>query len=596
MQNKKSLNILILITVLLIIVFIGATLVLKYNMGKKDEIFFSDFTEKYYSNFIELDEKEKENINIELEKSYIEDDYRAGFSKYEVKQNIEEIYNKLIVAYQMNNEDLINDIKNIYIEETSKRKINLQTLSILDLVYYLKLSKLIDFSIDEEEVYNQVLKYYDESDNLFFINNENDNLADKIIITSKVVEALNDNALLQVDIVPQSIEKLEKIYFAYNFKNYTDESTLYNSGAEIIYALNKVKSEVTITNNHISWLNSWENNTININSMFEALRFIQFVEISNILGIEKSTHNLEKYLDTLVLDEEFDDFSFISDLNMLVELEKYRELSISVIDNLETRLSNFSLFKENIDIQNTFYGYILAKKSDFIIDEEKIKATIDEYYSVIKNLTQPDKLLHTLYYTVLMDKILNNGFLSVEKSLVIEKLEIFYSSELPISQTRLVIEIASSLAYDGKMHLKSSYIKKIHNNIREILYSDENYDYSEIVDAFITNAYLNNMKQTVSTSDFNKIKNSLGYKGGYKYKSTDETAYVSSTYYVMKIYYILEDLNFASNLFEENRTFVSSLKLKEGIYLETRINEEINLNTIYYGNAISKAKVHASKA
>lgn len=154
-----------LAVIFLFIVILGIILFLYYYNNRiyimKDKNSFIE------GNIIEgsLSEAECININSLLREKVYEDDEYYGFN--DNKENVDlytaNTFVKIAVTLQDN--DMINLLSS---KLQFLSNVNTDSMSMLNLIYYVNICEALDIHYNLEQIYNNLQKYYDNNDRLFF--------------------------------------------------------------------------------------------------------------------------------------------------------------------------------------------------------------------------------------------------------------------------------------------------------------------------------------------------------------------------------------------------------------------------------------------
>lgn len=261
----------------------------------------------------------------------------------------------------------------------------------------------------------------------------------------------------------------------------------------------------------------------------------------------------------------------------------------------------FKADNEKIDLQSTLYGILLADKSGFQYNKDKVQNFINQNYQFIEESREPLEITNYLYYTIILDQIINNfdvkynsDFIQKKADYVLKNIKYDYeNAEESIQETRKILEIIMDLQiHNVDVHITEKQRKKIKKGLKAYWKQEELTNSFLITDMYIINDILN--LDIVNTDDFNRIHNLLLSNSGNKmYNDKSMAADIFTTY---KFEICLERMN-NYNFLEEKQKFARSLKIKEGIYClyDDSENLLIELASVVYGNIICKEEIGGDK-
>ena len=362
------------------------------------------------------------NANMKyIEDMYFEYDNYAGFSDDDIQFNIKEIYGYLSLLDLLGMNDEINTFSSNYNNLILKDSI--QFNSLIDFMYYNKVLDILNISTSTIDIESVLDCYYDSNDNLFFNIYSGESLNSKLIVSSIVNSEFKDDSVFN------KYNLLNGIETAYNNFIFYDDSygyTFYNSGGIIMYAMNSFDlMNETIINQHLEWFNSWLNyySSLDYTEITQVIQYSEFYKIERIFNQESK--QLDEYFSTLKYEEISDFYSVYNFIESIKDIKS----NIEYIEQLETYLSKevnnlFYLFSVNIDLEDTYYGVLLAQLIGHQINEEKIKITmLSYYYTILKGVDTFQDTVQ-LYYLLLLNDIIDAN---LDKDLIYNKLNLLFN-------------------------------------------------------------------------------------------------------------------------------------------------------------------------
>ncbi len=588
-----------LAVIFLFIVILGIILFLYYYNNRiyimKDKNSFIE------GNIIEgsLSEAECININSLLREKVYEDDEYYGFN--DNKENVDlytaNTFVKIAVTLQDN--DMIN-LLNSKLQFLSN--VNTDSMNMLNLIYYVNICEALDIHYNLGQIYNNLQKYYDNNDRLFYLNSENDSINIKITITALCCNAIKDNELFNIFDLKKGVITA---YDHYTFET-SGTSSLYNSGGDILYCLDVIGEVDKIDlHKHKSWFEYWKNQyeVMNIEDVESLLQYSEFFKIAKIFDKDYSNQKLKKSYDSMsdgYLSEELDYFMLI---NSIENIDVYDNAVFNsvLLENVEEHIRRGKLFEAKIDLQSTLYGILLADKSGFQYNKEKLQNFINQNYQLIEESRDTPEITNYLYYTIILDQIANNFNVNYNSNFIQEKIDfvlknIKYGTENgaeSIEETRKILEIIMDLQiHNVDVHITEKQRKKISKGLKSCWNREELKNSFLITDMYIISDILK--LDIVKPDDFIQVHNLLLSNGGNKMKKDELMAADIFTTYKFEV--CLERMNDYTCL-EDKKQFAESLKIKEGIYCLYDDSEDmlIELASVLYGNTICKREIGGDK-
>lgn len=254
-----------------------------------------------------------------------------------------------------------------------------------------------------------------------------------------------------------------------------------------------------------------------------------------------------------------------------------------------------------IDLQSTLYGILLADKSGFQYNKEKLQNFINQNYQLIEESRDTSEITNYLYYTIILDQIANNFNVNYNSNFIQEKIDFVlkntkYGTENEaesIEETRKILEIIMDLQiHNVDVHITEKQRKKISKGLKSCWNREELKNSFLITDMYIISDILK--LDIVKPDDFIQVHNLLLSNGGNKMKKDESMAADIFTTYKFEV--CLERMNDYTCL-EDKKQFVESLKIKEGIYCLYDDSEDmlIDLASVLYGNTICKREIGGDK-
>lgn len=587
-KNKKKIrNITSIIIIVIIIIALVCFILIKYKQNKKAVIKSYSFSEMRLPSLSTIP---YENINDVLESLYIENDKLCGFAGD---------YYKSVDLYTANSIVCLADILPDFDNSIFKDKLqflsnaNMENFDFLNLTYYIDLCSLLDIDLNYSTINEELNKYYDKTENLFFLDSESDSIHIKLIATALVKKAMKDNLSSEIFSLENGIKKAYEDYVFLTEK----DITLYNSGGDILYCISIFNMNDILDISELSdWFDYWEKiyNEIEINSIMDALQYSEFLNIARIFEPNYSNEKIKKFYYDLTEQ----DISNINDFNIIYNVLK----NIDVLDekNVNQRLSNqikniidsdsFVVLKT--DVKSTVYGVLLSQNSGFSYDENKIKNYIHQIYNRDMSSESIYERSSNLYYTLILEQLIYNYDFNYNITYLQEQIdtllkEMEYSPQslvADIISTRRLVEIVSDLQiFNVNLKLTFSQVKKIEKGIKSAL--NENVLKNSVIinDIFIINEILS--LDEISGETLTEVYNNLTVDGGSK--STTESDVAPDITSTFQFFSSFSMMNNYENL-EKQKDFVSTLEIEEGIFLPEKSSNKIDLSIITYGNAISE--------
>ncbi len=342
---------------------------------------------------------------------------------------------------------------------------------------------------------------------------------------------------------------------------------------------------------------------MNIEDVESLLQYSEFFKIAKIFDKDYSNQKLKKSYDSMsdgYLSEELDYFMLI---NSIENIDVYDNAVFNsvLLENVEEHIRRGKLFEAKIDLQSTLYGILLADKSGFQYNKEKLQNFINQNYQLIEESRDTPEITNYLYYTIILDQIANNFNVNYNSNFIQEKIDfvlknIKYGTENgaeSIEETRKILEIIMDLQiHNVDVHITEKQRKKISKGLKSCWNREELKNSFLITDMYIISDILK--LDIVKPDDFIQVHNLLLSNGGNKMKKDELMAADIFTTYKFEV--CLERMNDYTCL-EDKKQFAESLKIKEGIYCLYDDSEDmlIELASVLYGNTICKREIGGDK-
>lgn len=543
-----------------------------YEFNSK--ISFSEMINARYT----VTDNEKLNINTILEqKKYIDDQY-FGFSSVEKGIEFYKVYQIVrgIELLNINLGEYTDRIK--FIQDTS-----VENLEILDVIYYVYICNKFNIVFDSEKVYQTLQKYYDTDSNLFFMNDADDYINIKLVLTAMCLENIPD---LRFDSRFDIEKGIKRAYENYEFKTDKD-TTFYNSGADIVYCYNVIGLwEEKYIERHKEWFEYWKKfyESIQLDGFDSALAYQEFYKIAIIFDENYSNNKLEKFYNQLSessLSESEDILVVINSIQHTKEL-KNEAFNASLEKEIKRLYESEELFTRKIDLQETVYGIALSINTGYSYDSNKLQNYINDNYTYIERCSDITEKCNYLYYNLMLDELNNNYNVSCNEDLIQRSVNevlngLYYktSFESDINSARKIIEIVMDM--------------QIHN-----------------VEVNITHNQRNRISGAIEKAEKGKIKNNSQFAidvyllTEYLELDFDNSSLFNEDINNMVIGYQIQTCMEMENpliYLEPFKTFANDMCIEEGIYGEYTVEEkkEYTLASILFGNAISKLSYGGEK-
>lgn len=585
-NKKKNRNIIVIIIIVLIIIALACFILTKFKQDEKAVINSYSFSEM---NLPSLSTIPYDNINDVLESLYIENDKFCGFAG-DSYESVDLYTANSIVCIA----DILPDFDNSILKDKLKflSDSNLEDFDFLNLTYYIDLCRLLEIDLNYSIINEALNKYYDKTENLFFLDSENDSINIKLIATALVKSVMKDNLSFEIFSVENGIKKA---YEDYAFLTEND-ITLYNSGGDILYCISVFDMKDILDISELSdWFDYWEKiyNEIEIDSTMAALQYSEFLNIARIFEPNYSNEKIKKFYYDLTEQDinETDDFYVLYNALKNIDILDDKKVNQYLSNQIMNIIASDSFVVLKTDVKSTVYGVLLSQNSGFSYDDNKIKNYINQIYNRDMSSESIYERSSNLYYTLILEQLIYNYDVDYNVTYLQEQIdtllkEMEYSPQSIVSDiisTRRLVEIVSDLQiFDVNLKLTSSQVKKIEKGIKSALNEDILKNSVIINDIFIINEILS--LDEISGKTLTEVYNNLTVDGGSK--ATTESDVAPDIISTFQFYSSFCKMNNFENL-KKQKDFVSTLEIEEGIFLPDKSSNEIDLSVITYGNAIS---------
>lgn len=576
------------IFILVVVLLVLAGVIIFAIANKQVEIIKSTFIEAPNVTR-ELTGKEKENINRYLEYLQIHEESRYVFSTGSNGNSSMDLYNANAVV------SLVTLIPGYNVKELCERmqflkSINPETLDFLNLIYMSNIGHNLKIELDFTKLNDCLCKFYDEQTKLFFVGDPNDGIHIELVATINVLRSFKS----QLDTSRFHVVEGVKMALAhYKFLTGSNE-TMYNSGGDILCCLGELGLQQIVDDKLVeNWLGYWRSSydTMTITSLSDALSFSSFAEVMQVFAPDYGRDRIYSYycsLDQKQL-EEIDDISMLSDVLKKSDELKDNSVNDILIDKVNKLMGN--MVETKLDVRSTAFGVALAQKTGFQYDEEKVGHFIEDNYRTYIEINNIYDRVSILYYNLMLDQLVNGydqnynkDFFQNQINTLLGEME-FEEQNLAaeIITARRIVEIASDLRmFDVDISLRAKQCRKLRNALIKFSQDDFLANSVLIIDAYIIDSSLS--LGLINKEDVKTVLLKLVEEGGGSRQYLDETvcADVYTTYLFFSLLNSFNDFT----LLESQQSFVSSLKVEDGVFAFSTDPNIIDLSTIAYGNSI----------
>ena len=585
----------IMITGICAIALIFVIILIKKEFSEYEFSDRNSFSETAGISF-EVSEEQKSNIIQLLQRKYVEDEDYIGFKKNVENMDLYYANSIMVLAKTLGEENAVEMISD---KLEFLAGLDLASMNILNMMYYVNLCDNMGMSYNETEVFECLKKFYDSEEGLFFLNDVSDTINIKLVVTSLVCNTLPD--IIRHDGFAIT-DGIKNVYRDYNF-NVDTGITLYNSGGDVLYCMSKLDLITEeVLNNHREWFESWRDyyEAIELDSIESALMYMEYYKIAILFDEKYSAEKLQRYYDRLAVS----DIENISDLYMINNILEYVEtLDNEKINNFLSQKINGSLTEDklveaSIDIQETAYGVMLAQNVDMEINSDKLQNYINAAYASVEGKELIIDRVNYLYYTIILDQLNNNysvtcdiAFLQELIDDLIKELEFKDDIYSDVILARKLTEIVMDLQiHNVDIKISKGQADKIIEGTRKAANSEEILNSVLITEIYIINDMFD--EDIIDDELFMGKYRMLTNDGGTKNFAGDES--VPDVYSTFRFFVCFERMGNYDNVLSQQE-FVNSLLQEEGIYAYSLGNSYASLESVVYGNALAKFIVGGEK-
>jgi|GEM_PF-3660986 len=554
------------------------------------------FTETYNINNT-FSVSESQNINEMLTHCCVENSDIYGFSSR--KNTTADLY-RACAALKLSTLIPDYDISNIKEKLSFLSSADINQFQFLDFMYYVDICTILNIPIDDHELNQALKKFYDNNANLFYLDGPDDTVNIKLIATAMVKNTLQDK-LSADEFSPE--EGIQQAYNDYPFLTQNDV-TLYNSGGDILYCISVFGMEDIVDKKAVeNWFQYWKDlyEGMEIDSQISAVQYSEYLNVAKVVDPAYSNKKLQDYYDSFNIEsqEEFDD------LNLWYTFMKKLDVSgnTALVSFLRTKIDEATksdaFVSVQIDVQATAFGVMLAQKSGFQLNEEKLKKYVAQNYAKQFSEEKNYDRVANLYYTLILDQLLNNYQLDYDaaywQTQIDETLNAMnYEPQTlaaDVIATRRIVEIVADLQiFDVDVKLSNAQKTNIKKGMKTALQNSELSNTVLINEIYIVNQLLSLNIMTDDT--LLTTYRSLCMDGGVRAADSDDILPDVNTTY--QFFVSLSRMNHYSDL-EQQKRFIDTLKQSDGIYAYDKNSEAYELSTIVYANALHDTELGGDK-
>lgn len=483
-MNKISNKMVAIIIPIIMIGMIAAIYI--YNTKHyiiKDKFSFSEVTDIDCS----FSKEESSNINVFLAEKVYEDDQYFGFNYNKENIDLYTTHAFVKIAVVLNSNELIEQLKD---KLQFLKNTNTDSMSILNLIYYVNICEMLGLNYNLDMIYDSLKKFYDTNSKLFYLNSVNDSLNIKITVTALCCNMIKENSLYEKFDIKNGVFDT---YKTYTFET-SESSSLYNSGGDILYCLDAIGEIENINlKEKESWFECWKKKyeSIDIDGIESILQYSEFYNIAVLFDENYSNEKIEKFYESMnsaYLSENMDFFMLI---NSIENIDNYDNVTFNteLINAVKDEIQQGNLFEAKIDLQSTVYGIILADNSGFNYNKDKVQNYINQNYHFIDESRDHLEVTNYLYYTVMLEQIVNDYKVEYNSNYLQEKMdfvlnEIEYglkNAEESIEETRKILELVMDLEiHNVDVHITEKQRRKIKKAIKAY-WKNENIAHSYLI-------------------------------------------------------------------------------------------------------------------
>lgn len=572
-NNVSNLKIIVLLVIIMIItVFFSyqnySTALAEYEVDN-----FKD------SNIV-ITENLTNEIHSYLDKYYFEDNEKGGFSQKSYYYDVNNTFGLIKMLKLLEEEDAYNSFINRNCPKIVKTDID--SLSMMNFIYHQENLKSCNFSLSTEEIYKKLDKHYEISEKLFVNTNKNEPFGTKITVSSSVYLFFNNYIdLSKYDLTMSFVN----YYQSFEFSSDVSNTTLYNSGGDIILALkrvdkidNKIKSDLRL------WINDWEKKyeSFKINNIRDALTYSEYLIIKELLT-DSFDEKIEDYYSAMKYSDQQETEAYMLYLllnrvdDIYINSQFLQDVSLNInkiIEDTEHKII------PHFDIIDTYYGVALAYLSNYELDTQKINNLLKKYYEIISEDNEPLQNSIYIYYYVKTKKFIgcsfNQEYLEKRINEILKSVE--NSDNFSDLYTyRYLLQTMSML----DMKIKNKNKNDITSRLKEAIKDDEfKYDaYNYYILATI-NHLLN--EKLISKKEIINMNGLLLEKGGIKYNISSEAIPNVYNTYQFYLLYKLYDIDYTENMFQ-SKVFIKYISQGESLTPIFYEDNEKSIESILYG-------------
>lgn len=583
-----------------VIISLGVMLCFLVFMVVQDKKEYS-ISEKYsFSEIMGLDfkfdDEECENINTMLQSRVTEDERYFGFSGDGEKSIDLYKTNAVVESAKMLNNLNSEDLRARF---SFLNKIDISQLEFLDLIYYINISEIIGLNVDYTDISKALEKFYDDSSRLFFIDSAEDSIHIKLIATAMCKKAVGEK--LSEDLF--DVENgLRIAYKDYEFK-VNGNDTFYNAGADIIYCYSVFDMEDEIDMNSLGeWFEYWKekNEAFEVVSVATALQYSEFLNIAEIFCGEYSDEKLYDYYVGMT-EKNFDE---VSDLyvfyNIFDNIKKCDNERVNAMfkNRINREIDSDSLYNLNIDLKSTFFGVVLAKKSGFSIERDKLNAYIADNYKNIDTIDDDYERITELYYNLMLEQEVNGYDIKYDKQLFQAQIDktlknAAYEENIgaDIVSTRRALEILMDLQmFDVDIKISNAQARKIKDGVEAAVRKEEILYSSIACDLFIIDETLS--LDILNGEKLHEVYDRLESGGGNMCMLQENVKPDIETTYR---FFVCFDRTGDYDNIGEQKKFVEKQMIKPGIYRHDTGSSFCAFSDSLYGSAIKYLEIGGDK-
>ncbi len=557
------------------------------------------FTENFDTSFL-LTAEEKDNITKKLQNDVIMTDEYFGFKADYVSTDLYFANSLVEISKTLNNNTTLTALNG---KMSELAQVDLHSLSILNLIYYINICKCFNITYNENDVVDCLQKFYDSEEKLFFLNGADDTVNIKIVVTALCCKTIPGISTLKEFNI---ITGIQKVYENYEFS--TDKTiTFYNSGGDILYCYSIIGLiDDSLLSKHKNWFEFWKNQYENmtINSIETALAYSEYCNIADIFDNNHSNEKIQIFYHKLTKDALPDETDFYMLSNAIQNIDRYdnTEFNSYIKNKVNTIIASEPLFakEKDIDVLTTFYGIILSKNVGFEIDKQKMQNYINKNYSKINDMDGISDIINNLYYTIMLDQLNNDYKIScsvkniqkiIDKS--IKSLAFDKNVSENIFIARKTLEIVMDLqVFNFDININERQRDKIEKGIKKAINNNDIMNSLLITDLFILDTILDT--GLVNDELFYNVYNTLTIDGGSKVSQGDQyTPDINSTYRFFVCFGLLNNYNFLP----DQKKYVESVQVIDGIYsYNAKDKSHIDFESILHGNSMMKLVMGGTKS